>query len=103
MYDDPFVVSWGVNTWWGVTAPGKHFTIAISYQASRVLAILMMAVCMFEIQRIGRKLLKEKKEPNLCPKCSYDLRVHLAPNSSAGPNCPECGTPIAIQKDGEAP
>jgi len=37
--------------------------------------------------------------PNLCLKCSYDLRVHLAGNSSAGPNCPECGTPITIRKD----
>jgi len=29
---------------------------------------------------------------HLCVKCGYDLRGHVA--GQAGPNCPECGTPM---------
>ena len=35
---------------------------------------------------------------NLCPKCSYDLRVH-APDSL----CPECGTRVTNQRTAAAP
>jgi hypothetical protein len=34
-----------------------------------------------------------------CPECGYDLRAHLAAGSTAGKNCPECGTPIAERDD----
>ena len=46
----------------------------------------------FQIYKKSRRSIK----PHCCKQCGYDLRVHLAPNSPAGPNCPECGTPIPI-------
>ena len=81
----------GVISYRNITGSLKLVDLYIPFSYLTLLFSILPLLAFRSIRRRHRA--RRVARLGLCPKCGYDLRAHQS--GTAGPLCPECGTPVA--------